>query len=305
MPEPRKRAPSSSRMATLASTLDTGGSGPCGEPRRHAGVARAGAGDRGPRRGGLGGGPAALRAARPVAAARAPGAAARSAGAVPGTRHPGRLRHGHRRSRNEPGRRRRDRRHRLRLGRALHGERLRFRHRRRRAAGDGPGQAAARAGTGAREPAAVRAAGRERRRQPDEVPGRGLHPRRQHLPQPGAPVGGGPAGGDGDARLVDRGRRLPDRTLRLHRDGARPFARLPRRAAAADGRHRRGRDRRRTRRRADARQRLGPGRLPGRGRPRRAADRPRHRRQARLAAPGRAAAQPSCRRACRPKTCSA
>ena len=37
----------------------------------------------------------------------------------------------------------------------------------------------------------------------------------------------------GDARLVDRGRRLPDRPLRLHRDGARPYPRLPCRAAAA------------------------------------------------------------------------
>ena len=62
----------------------------------------------------------------------------------------------------------------------------------------------------------------------------------------------GLAGRHRDARLVDRGRRLPDRTVRLHRDGARPHPRLSRRAAAAEGRDRRDRDRGGTRRRRDA-----------------------------------------------------
>ena len=64
--------------------------------------------------------------------------------------------------------------------------------------------------------------------------------------------------------------------VRLHRDGARPHARVPRRAAAAEGRDRRDRDRGRTRRRRDAHLDLRPRRLSRRGRPRRAAHRARH-----------------------------
>ena len=93
--------------------------------------------------------------------------------------------------------------------------------------------------------------------------------RRQPVPQPRAPVGRRAAGDHGDARLVDRGRRLPDRPVGLHRDGARPLAGLPRRPAAAEGRHRRDRHRGGAGRRPDAHLDLGPGRLPGRGRPRR------------------------------------
>ena len=78
-----------------------------------------------------------------------------------------------------------------------------------------------------------RATGRKRRRQSVALPRRGFRPRRQHLSQSGAAVGGGPAGRHRDARLVDRGRRLSDRAFRLHRHGARPHPRLPRRAAAA------------------------------------------------------------------------
>ena len=134
----------------------------------------------------------------------------------------------------------------------------------------------ARAGAGAGEQAALRATGRKRRRQSVALPRRGFCPRRQHLSQSRAAVGGGPAGRDGDARLVDRGRRLPDRPVRLHRHGARPHPRLPRRAAAAESRHRRDRDRGRARRRRDAHLDLRPRRLPRRGRPRCAADRARH-----------------------------
>ena len=131
----------------------------------------------------------------------------------------------------------------------VHGQRLRLRHRRRRAAADGPRQAAAHAGARAREQAALRAAGRKRRRQPDDLQGRGVRARRQPVPQPRAHVGRRPAGDHGDARLVHRRRRLPDRPVGLHRDGARPLAGLSRRAAAAEGRHRRDRDRGRAGRR--------------------------------------------------------
>ena len=70
------------------------------------------------------------------------------------------------------------------------------------------------------------------------LPGRGFCAGRQHLSQSGAAVGGRLAGGDGDAWVVDRGRRLPDRAIGLHRDGARPHPRLSCRAAAAQGRDR-------------------------------------------------------------------
>src|SRR5260370_937051 len=77
--------------------------------------------------------------------------------------------------------------------------------------------------------------------------------------------GGRPSRGDGDAWFVDRGRRLPDRVIGLHRDGARPHPRIPCRAAAAEGRDRGNRHRRGTRRRRDAHQYFRPGRLSRRG----------------------------------------
>ena len=105
-------------------------------------------------------------------------------------------------------------RHRLGVGRARDGQRVRLRHRCRRAAADGHPQATAHPGTRAGEQAALRATGRERGRQPHDLQGRGVHHRRQPVSQPRAHLGGRPAGGDGDARLVDRGRRLPDRACR-------------------------------------------------------------------------------------------
>ena len=104
-----------------------------------------------------------------------------------------------------------DRRHRLRLRHPLHGQRQRRRHRCRRAAALRPRQDLARAGAGAGEQAALRAAGRKRRRQSAALPRRGFCPRRQHLSQSRAAVGGRPAGRHGDARFVHRRRRLPDR----------------------------------------------------------------------------------------------
>src|ERR1700751_580073 len=46
--------------------------------------------------------------------------------------------------------------------------------------------------------------------------------------------GGGTSRGPGAAWCVDRGRRLPDRAVRLHRHGARPHPPVPRRSAPAE-----------------------------------------------------------------------
>ncbi len=81
-------------------------------------------------------------------------------------------------------RRRHDLRHRLCLGHALRRGRERQRHRRGRDPEHGPREADARAGTLARQQAALRASGRVRGREPAQVPRRGLHPRRRDLPQP-------------------------------------------------------------------------------------------------------------------------
>ena len=137
-----------------------------------------------------------LSQARAVAAARAGGAGARSRHALHRAVDAGRLHVRRSRRRQERARRRVDRRHRLRRRHPLHGLGQRFRHRCRRAAALRPRQDAAGAGTGAGEQAALRAAGRKRRRQPVALPRRGFCPRRQHLSQPGAAVGGGAAGGD-------------------------------------------------------------------------------------------------------------
>ena len=82
---------------------------------------------------------------------------------------------------------------------------------------------------------------------------------------------------------------------------------VPRRPAAGEDGHRRGRRRGGARRRRDARPRLRPGRLPRRGRARRAAHRPRDRRppelaQARAGARGR---PPAAAASTTPRSCSA
>ena len=208
-----------------------------------------------------------LPQARAAPAARARRAGARSRLALHRAVDAGRLHVRRGRSRQERARRRRDRGHRLRLGHPLHGQRQRCRHRRRRSAAFRARQDAAGAGTRAGEQAALCAARRERRRQFAALPRRGFCPRRQHLPQSRAAVGGGTARRHGHARLLDRGRRLPDRPVRLHRDGARPHPRLSRRAAALESRDRRDRDRGRARRRGDAHLDFRPWRLSRRGRP--------------------------------------
>ena len=105
-----------------------------------------------------------------------------------------------------------------------------------------------------------------RRRQSAHLQGRALHRRRRPVLQSRAPVGGGPAGDRGGARLLHRGRRLPARAVRLRDHGARPRQGLPRRAAAAEGRDRRDRHRRGPGRGRDACARVGPGRVRRRGR---------------------------------------
>ena len=97
------------------------------------------------------------------------GAGARSRHAVPRTVDAGRLHVRRARCRQERARRRPRRRHRLRLRHPLHGQRQRFRHRRRRAAALWPRQDHPRAGTRAGKQAALRAAGRKRRREPAEA----------------------------------------------------------------------------------------------------------------------------------------
>ena len=118
------------------------------------------------------------------------------------------------------------------------------------------------------EQAAARAPGRIGRRQP-AVPGRDLRAGRPRLRQPGAHVGARHPAGHRGARLVDRGRRLPARPLRLRHHGAQPGQGVPGRAAAAQGRDRRDRDRRGAGRRRDARHRVGRRRMDGRERRRR------------------------------------
>ena len=246
------------------------------QPRRHAGADRADAFAGRSHAGRVGRGQRPLPQARAVAAARARGAGARPRLALHRTVDACRIHVRRAGCRQERARRRRGRRHRLRLRHPLHGQRQRFRHRCRRAAAVRPRQDVAGAGTGAGEQAALRAAGRKRRRQSAALPRRGFHPRRQHLSQSGAAVGGGLARRHRDAWFVDRRRRVSDRALRLHRDGARPHPRFPRRSAAAEGRDGRDRDRGRTRRRRDAHLHLRSRRLSGRRRSRCAAYRARH-----------------------------
>ncbi len=160
-------------------------------------------------------------------------------------------------------------RHRNRLRRPVHDQRFRFRHRRRRPSAHGSRQTTARPGARARKQAAVCPTCGERGREPDGLSGRGVHPRREPVSQPRAHVRGGAAGHHRHPRLVDRGRRLPDRSVRLHRHGPQPHPRLSRRAAAAESRDRRGGDGGTARRRRNAYVDLGSGRLSRRRRPRR------------------------------------
>ncbi len=196
-----------------------------------------------------------------------------------------------------------DRRDRLRLRRALPRRGEQFRDQGRRRAPDGGREGDPRAGDRAPREAALRPARRERRRQPP-APGRDVRARRRDLRQHGAPVGGGHSRDLDRARLVDRGRRLSDRSRRLCRDGARPLEGLPRRAAAAQGRDRRDRPRRGARRGGAALPHDGPRRVSRRGRRRRLAHRPGDPRPPRL---GRAAPAPprAARRSTTPKNCSA
>jgi hypothetical protein len=125
------------------------------------------------------------------------------------------------------------------------------------------------AGHRAGEPPAVRAPDRVGRRQPAQVSRRALHPGRQGVLQPRAPVSSGPAGDRRRARVEHRGRRLHDGALRRRDHGARARQGVSCRAAVAQGRHRRDRHRRRTRWRVDARDDVGHGRVPRRRRRRR------------------------------------
>ena len=153
--------------------------------------------------------------------------------------------------------------------------------------------------------AALRAPGRIRRRQPAQVPRRGLHPRRRDLPQSGEALGRRHSGRHRGARLVDGGRRLHAGPVRLRHHGARPRQGLPRRPAAAESRDRRDRDRRGARRRRDAHPCVGARRISRRGRRRRRAPRARGDRAARLGRRAGAGARPASRRATRPRNCSA
>ena len=88
-----------------------------------------------------------------------------------------------------------------------------------------------------REQAALHLAGGVGRRQ-SQLPGRDLRRRRPHLRQHGAHVGHGHPAHCGRARLIDCGRRLSSGPERLRRRGEEALQDLPRRAAAAQGRHR-------------------------------------------------------------------
>ncbi len=161
--------------------------------------------------------------------------------------------------------RRHDRRHRPRQRRRVH-DRLQRRHREgRHLLPDDGEEAPARAGDRAAEPPAVHLPGRLRRRQPAEPGRRVPRPRalRPHLLQPGQPERARhPAdrGGDG---LVHRRRRLRAGDERRDHHRQEPGHDLPRRPAAGEGGHRRGRERRRPGRRRRAHAAVGRGRPPG------------------------------------------
>ena len=151
----------------------------------------------------------------------------------------GRRRHVRRRG---PGRRDH---HRHRPGQrpAVRGRRQRRHRQGRHVLPDDGEEAPARAGDRAREPAAVHLPGRLRRRVPARA-GRGLpRPRalRPDLLQPGHDVGRGHPADRRGARLVHRRRRLRPGDERRDGDRAQPGHDLPRRPAAGEGGHRRGR----------------------------------------------------------------
>ena len=237
-------------MPVFESSLDMAGAACAREQRAHAGV------DRPPRRVArahgrrIGQGRAALRPARPTAAARAPRAAARRRGSLPRTLGVRGLPARSTRSGQIDAGRRPARRHRRGERRALRGGGGRFRHRGGRAATDGAREVPARPATVAREPAAVRAPGRIGRRQPAALPRRRLHQRRLALRAARPALRRRRSGAHHRARQRDRGRRLHARDVRLRRHGARSGACLPRGSAPAQGCDRRDRDRGRTRRRA-------------------------------------------------------
>ncbi len=139
--------------------------------------------------------------------------------------------------------------------------RLRLRHRRQRRhhqgrhlLSDDGEEASARAGDRARQSPAVHLSGRFRRRVPaaagrDLSRSRSLRP---HLLQPGADVGGRHSADRGGAGLLHRRRRLCAGDVGRGRHREEPGHDLPRRAAAGEGRDRRGGDRRGARRRRRA-----------------------------------------------------
>ena len=163
--------------------------------------------------------------ARPAAAARANRAPARPRLAVPRDRRPLRLRL---RVRGRCLAGERDRRRR---GGRVHGRRLRPDRPRRHQQPLHAAQAPARPGDRGGEPAAGDRLRRVRRRRP-AAPEGDLRPRRRQLPQPDPSLRGRDPERRPRHRQLDRRRRLPARHVRLHGDGPRAGADLPRRPAA-------------------------------------------------------------------------
>ncbi|PRD37549.1 UNVERIFIED_CONTAM: hypothetical protein NCL1_05854 [Trichonephila clavipes] len=236
---------------------------PRGHAGRRGGAARGreqGAGHRRPR-------PRQVPQARPDAAARARAPADRPRLALPRAVDPVRLQDARRQGRLA-GRRQHHRRHRLRGGRALPDRGQQLRHQGRHHDPVRRAEDAAPAGDRAAAEAAGGVHDRVRRRQPD-VPGRAVHSRRQDLRQPGAAVGGRHSPGHHRARFLDRRRRLHAGPVRLRDHGAQERQGLPRRSAAAQGRHRRDRGGRGPGRRRNAHPAGRHRRVPGRERRRR------------------------------------
>ena len=258
-------------MPAIESKIDTGAEAFARNRAHMLGLIETLRSARSTQRGEIRTGKTAVRQARAVAAARARRAPSRSRRAVAGAFLDLRLRPRYARPRQIRAGRRDDRRHRLRVRRALHGGRERLRHRCRRDPAHGAREAVARAGACARQQASLRASGRIRGRESAALPGRRIHPRRRDLPQPREALGRRHSGHHGGARLVHGGWRLHAGPFGLRDHGARARQGIPRRAAAAESRDRRDRHRRGTRRRRDAYARLGARRISRRGRCRRRA----------------------------------